>query len=74
MSGVGTFKLTEYCQCGASMVGSGAGDMSAVDELQSAWWSVHSGEGHGPATRQEAANARKREARKEAKRIRELNR
>lgn len=59
----GTFKLSAYCKCGASMVGSGAGDMAAVDELHSVWWSVHHGEGHGLATQREAANARRRQAR-----------
>lgn len=45
------------------MVGSGAGDLDAVTDLQAAFWSVHDGEGHGPATAKQAANARRRQER-----------
>lgn len=56
----GSFSLTVYCKCGGSMKGSGAGEMAAVAELQAAWWQIHDGEGHGPATQKEAARARRK--------------
>lgn len=60
MTAQGSFTIKVYCKCGASMIGSGAGDLDAVDELRDAFWQVHTGEGHGPATQREAANARRR--------------
>ena len=60
----GTFKLSVWCQCGATMTGSGRGDLNVVTELQTMFWSVHSGESHGPATSKEAAAARRRYERK----------
>lgn len=63
----GRFTLRVYCRCGASMIGSGVGETAAATDLQAAFWRVHDGEGHGTATRSEAANARRRQERRAIK-------
>jgi hypothetical protein len=54
------FKLTEYCKCGASMKGSGAGEPGIADSLASIFWSVHTDAEHGATDAKSAAAARRK--------------
>lgn len=56
------YKITRHCLCGGSMVGS-ASPLAAAEALCEAFNRFHSGEGHGPVTAKQAANARRRENR-----------
>jgi hypothetical protein len=56
----GRFKVTAWCLCGASMTGSGVGSLDAVDELTGAFWSGHTGPGHGPTDARKAYAARRK--------------
>lgn len=60
MSGYERFKVKAYCICGGVMTGSGAGEIKAVAELRTAFWSVHSGDGHGETDARTASAARRR--------------
>ncbi len=50
---------TTYCQCGA-MIKLTADSATVLDGAMSIWWHEHQGDGHGPATRQQALAARER--------------
>lgn len=56
----GTFSISMWCLCGASMKGSGPGNYRDAASLQTIFWSLHSGEGHGPSDAKQAANTRRR--------------
>ena len=74
MSVQGTFSTSIYCRCGATMHGSGSGDLDTATHLANIFWSKHQGDDHGPATPREAANARARQLRADQKRWREESR
>ena len=57
-------KFAFYCRCGDTMVGE---IEPAVLDLQEIFLAIHHGDGHGLVTRREAANARRRKDRREAR-------
>lgn len=50
---------TTYCLCG-SMIKLMATSAKALNGAMAIWWSEHQGDGHGPATRQQALAGRRR--------------
>ena len=58
-------KLSLYCSCGGMMAGSIPD--SAVESVSAIFRQTHSGDGHGEATREEAAKARRKAERETAK-------
>ena len=50
---------TTYCQCGA-MIKLTTTSVKALDGAMAIWWREHQGDGHGPATRQQALAGRQR--------------
>lgn len=53
-------KLAKFCSCGGALTGSTT-DQRMAAALESGFKDAHSGEGHGPASREQAAQARRRE-------------
>lgn len=58
--------VTRYCLCGASLRGS-ASPLDMAVGLTAMFDRFHSGDGHGPATAQQASTARQREEANETK-------
>lgn len=56
-------KLSRFCACGATLTGRVSPD-SAARDLEAAFDAVHSDPGCGPATPEQARNARRRAERK----------
>lgn len=56
---------TTYCQCGA-MIKLTADTAKALDGAMAIWWREHQGDGHGPATRAMALQARAAEEKQQA--------
>jgi hypothetical protein len=57
--------LRRHCLCGSSaIVGSTPPD--AARDIVQAWHDIHTGDGHGQATAQQAADARRRNEEKQA--------
>ena len=54
-------KTQRYCQCGAAL--DARSSASAVAFVVEQFDRVHSGDGHGPATREQAATARRHQDR-----------
>ena len=50
---------TTYCLCG-SMIKLTTTNAKALDGAMAIWWREHQGDGHGPATRQQALAGRRR--------------
>lgn len=59
-------KVSRFCTCGAAI--DVTASLAAVEFVIAQFLAVHSGDGHGAATRQQAANARRRD---ERRRVRE---
>jgi hypothetical protein len=55
-----TIRVSKACACGATMQATYSGDQEVGEELEAAWYQMHSGVGHGPATSKEAAKTRRR--------------
>lgn len=55
-------KVTRYCICGGAMTGR-TSPPDLVEALIASFDRCHQGGGHGPATRQQASAARRREER-----------
>jgi hypothetical protein len=55
--------IKHYCACGVAMTGRTSSLKAAVD-LDMLWAEHHTGDGHAPATREQAAAARRRSERK----------
>lgn len=55
---------TTYCQCGAMI--KLTCPRKAQEGVMAIWWSVHQGDGHGPATRAVALRTRAAEAQQQA--------
>jgi hypothetical protein len=65
-------KVQVYCICGGALNGviEAANAPEKANEATRLFWSVHSGAGHGTCDAKTAANARRAEERREAKRAR----
>jgi len=65
---MGRVKVERYCTCGAELIIE-ASDLKAVQIGDQRFGEIHSGEGHRPATRREAARARRRQLLRDAEEL-----
>lgn len=56
-------RIKRYCLCGAALDVSSAPAPTAAQFVAATFDRIHTGEGHGPATQRQAADARRREDR-----------